>query len=73
MTALIEAIAWRDMALVLVLVMALALAGFIKGWWVVGRRYDEMKKERDYFRDRFFDTLGVAEKATDIAVQEVGL
>lgn len=73
MDALLEAIAWRDISLVLVALMLTAIAGLVRGWWVVGRRYDEVLKERDYWRDRFFNAINLGEKAAEIAAREVGL
>lgn len=73
MDALLEAIDWRNVALVLVVTMLVAIAGLVRGWWVVGRRYDEVLKERDYWRDRFFNAIDLGEKAANIAAREVGL
>ena len=73
MDTLLEAIDWRETALLMVAVMVVAFAGLVRGWWVVGRRYEEVLKERDYWRDRFFSAINLGEKAADIAAEEVGL
>lgn len=73
MDVLLEVVDWREIVLLLVVVMVVAFAGLVRGWWVVGLRYDEAIKERDYWRDRFFSAINLGEKAADIAAEEVGL
>lgn len=72
MDAIFNAINWRDVALVLVVFMLVGIAGFVRGWWVFGKRYDEVLKDRDYWREHFFDSIGLAEKAAHIASKELG-
>jgi hypothetical protein len=72
-TDFLKSIPWRDLALFVAIVTFLTIAGFVRGWWVVGKRYDEMTTDRNYWRDRFFDSIGLVEKATKIAAEEIGL
>lgn len=73
MTDFLQLIPWRDLALFVAFVAILAIVGQVRGWWVVGKRYDEMVVDRNYWRNRFFDSIGLAEKATNIAAEEIGL
>ena len=71
MGPLLEAIDWQSVALVLVVVMAVILYGLVKKWWVPGGRYDEMERDRNYWRDRLFESLGLAKEAAGIAAEEI--
>lgn len=71
MDAILNAVPWQDWALGLLIVGLVAGWGFVRGWWVLGTRYDEMAKDRDYWRSMFFKGINLAETATDIA-EETG-
>ena len=43
--------------------LVLFVIGQLRGWWVIGPRFTEMKKDRDYWRSIALRALGVAEKA----------
>lgn len=73
MGPLLEAIDWQSVALVLVVLAAVAILGLAKGWWVPGARYNEMRSDRDYWRDKVFESLGLAKEATGIAAEEIGV
>lgn len=39
------------------------LAGFWKGWWVFGREYNDMRRQRDELKEIAYRATGIAETA----------
>jgi hypothetical protein len=55
------------------ILLAVALIGGWKGWWVYGSTHRECMKDRDFWRDIALRGLNVAEKATHTAARRAGL
>lgn len=60
----------------------LALLSWWREWWVTGKTYrraiaearvnlEEMREDRDFWREKALDLIGLAEEATDIAEEAV--
>lgn len=62
-------IAERIIQLGLTGALMLALYGGYRGWWVFGRYYQEMTKERDEWKALALQGLRLAGKATTLATQ----
>lgn len=56
-----------------VFLMAAALIGGQRGWWVYGSTHRECMKDRDFWRDIALRGLTVAEKATHTAARRSGM
>ena len=56
-----------------VFLMAAAIIGRYKQWWVDGPTHRECMKDRDFWRDIALRGLTVAEKATHTASRRAGL
>jgi len=46
--------------------LAFALVGGFRGWYVWGKAYDEIKEDRDFWRTTALSALGHADKAIDV-------
>lgn len=47
--------------------LAFALIGGFRGWYVWGRQYGEMVRERDFWRDVALRSMGHTERAIELA------
>lgn len=52
-------------------ILAFVIVGFLKGWIVTGRAFDQMRQERDRAVDLVYKQAGIAERAVDISVQRL--
>jgi hypothetical protein len=48
------------------------VTGLLRGWWVLGREFESMRADRDYWRTRADRGTSLAEKATTVAEKVVG-
>lgn len=58
-----DIIGWvRDGGVIAVLIIA--VYGAFSEWWVTGRQYRRMVRERDDYKRELFDVLGLTDRAT---------
>jgi hypothetical protein len=58
-----DVISWiRDGGVIVCLV--LVLYGALNEWWVTGRQYRRMLRERDLYREELFQVLGMTDRAS---------
>ena len=48
------------------------VGGLLRGWWVLGREYEVMRADRDYWRTRADRGTQLAERATTVAESVMG-
>ena len=48
------------------------VSGLLRGWWVLGREYEVMRLDRDYWRSRADRGTSLAERATTVAERAMG-
>lgn len=48
------------------------VSGLLRGWWVLGREYEAMRADRDYWRSRTERGTSLAEQATKVAERVTG-
>lgn len=54
-------------------ILALVVVGFLKGWIVTGKAYDQLRQERDRALDLVYKNAGITERAVDVSVQRLEL
>lgn len=54
-----------------VLFSALTLVGAVREWWVWGHVYRRERSEKEYWRAKALDHLGMAEEALQVAKDEM--
>lgn len=54
-------------------ILAFVIAGFLKGWIVTGRSFEQMRAERDRALELVYKQAGLTERAVDISVQRLEL
>ncbi|HBY45324.1 MAG TPA: hypothetical protein DEU95_06360 [Chloroflexi bacterium] len=60
---------WADLGKEGPIVAALLgfIGGLLRGWWVLGREHEELRRDRDYWREAANRAAGIAETPIRVA------